>query len=59
MTQVKRESKKQRFIGTYNNPGEHTKDFMLETWLEHLHKTLGCVYTAGQLEKGEQGTPHV
>jgi hypothetical protein len=46
-------------MGTYNNPGEHTKDFMLETWLSKVHATLGAVFTVGQLEKGEQGTPHV
>lgn len=44
---AQRESLKQRFIGTYNNPGEHTKDFMLETWLSKVHATLGCVYTVG------------
>jgi len=42
-----RETKKQRFMGTYNNPGDHTKDFMLETWLEKVHTTLGCVFTIG------------
>lgn len=48
-----------RFIGTFNNPQDHVKDFMLPTWLEHVHNTLECEFTIGQLEQGEQGTPHV
>ena len=51
--------KRNRFIGTLNNPQEHYKEFMLQDWLEATHKRSGAVYTAGQLEKGEEGTVHV
>lgn len=52
------ESKKhttaRNYIMTYNNPDEDTKEF-----LEKLHKAAKATYTCGQLEKGENGTPHI
>ena len=48
-----------KYIGTLNNPEEHYKDFMLEDWLQAIHKQSKAVYTVGQLEKGKEGTQHV
>lgn len=48
-----------RYIGTLNNPQEKYPDFMAEDWLSSIHKTLGAVYTNGQLEKGKEGTVHL
>lgn len=39
---------------TLNNPKIFTQEY-----LETIHKELKAVYTVGQLEKGEQGTPHI
>ena len=32
---------------------------MAQDWLAELHKNSGAVYTAGQLEKGTEGTIHL
>lgn len=42
------------FICTWNNPEEEP-----DVLLERIHNTLKAVYTVGQLEKGENGTPHI
>jgi len=54
-----RQPLRMRFIGTLNNPQEHYPDFMLQDWLEAIHKTSKATYTVGQLEKGKEGTIHV
>lgn len=41
---------------TLNNPGE---DKTTQEYLDHIHVTLKARYTVGQLEKGEEGTPHI
>lgn len=42
------------YLGTLNNPTVDPKDF-LEKWF-----TQGKArYVCGQLEKGEEGTPHI
>jgi len=47
------------FLGTLNNPLEHHADFDLAQYLESWKTKAGAVYVTGQLEKGEEGTPHV
>ncbi len=42
------------FIGTLNNPKVDTAEY-LEAW----YKQPGVCYVTGQLEKGEEGTPHI
>ncbi len=39
---------------TLNNPEDLAQDY-----LERIHGSLKAVYTVGQLEKGEEGTPHI
>jgi len=39
---------------TLNNP-----DVFAEDYLKAIHEKSGAVYTVGQLEKGENGTPHI
>lgn len=39
---------------TLNNPTDGPADY-----LSAIHEKLKAVYTCGQLEKGEQGTPHI
>lgn len=46
--------KTRTFIGTLNNPDENTKEF-----LSSLHERTSATYTCGQLEIGENGTPHI
>jgi len=58
-TKPTQEPKRNRFIGTLNNPTTHYKDFMLSDWLEAIYKTSKATYTVGQLEKGKEGTIHV
>ncbi len=41
-------------IGTLNNPTVDTQEY-LEKW----SKIPGVVFVTGQLEKGEEGTPHI
>jgi len=41
-------------IGTLNNPTVDTAEY-IEAW----SKLDGVVFATGQLEKGENGTPHV
>lgn len=48
-------AKARMFIGTLNNPDETALPAYLESW----HKLAGAVYVTGQLEKGENGTPHL
>lgn len=52
MTHINKQYRK--WIGTYNNPTVDAREF-IERW--HTHG--GAVYVNGQLEKGEQGTPHI
>ena len=42
------------YIGTLNNPDLNTKEF-----LSDFHNLSKAVYTCGQLEIGENGTPHI
>lgn len=42
------------WLCTLNNPTEFGKDY-LEQW----SKVPGVLYVTGQLEKGEEGTPHL
>lgn len=46
--------KSRNFLMTLNNPETMTEDY-----LKAIHDKLKAVYTCGQLEKGEQGTPHI
>lgn len=39
---------------TLNNP-----DTFAEDYLRSIHERGQAVYTVGQLEKGEEGTPHI
>lgn len=39
---------------TLNNPTVDTREF-----LEHIYKDSLVCYVNGQLEKGENGTPHI
>lgn len=41
-------------MGTLNNPEIEARQF-----LANLYETGKCVYVCGQLEKGEDGTPHI
>lgn len=41
-------------IGTLNNPTADTKDY-LEAW----SKKKTVAYVTGQLERGDNGTPHI
>ncbi len=41
---------------TLNNPGEH---YTTAEYLENIHTVLKARYTGGQLEQGEEGTPHI
>lgn len=41
-------------IGTLNNPPVDTQEY-LEAW----KKRPGVCFVTGQLEKGEEGTPHI
>jgi len=47
-------AKVRNFLMTLNNPDDDTR-----TYLERLHVKSNAVYTCGQLEKGEEGTPHI
>ncbi len=47
------------YLGTLNNPTQHHPDFDLAQYLESWKTKGGAVYVTGQLEKGEEGTPHV
>lgn len=40
---------------TLNNPG----DVATQEYLEKIHTELKATYTVGQLESGEEGTPHI
>ncbi len=42
------------FLCTLNNPKVDTQEY-LEAW----SKIPGVVFVTGQLEKGEEGTPHI
>lgn len=42
------------FLMTLNNPTVDTREY-----LEKIHANLSAVYTCGQLEKGDNGTPHI
>lgn len=42
------------YLLTLNNPTDFAQDY-----LQKIHETLKAQYTVGQLEKGEQGTPHI
>lgn len=41
-------------LGTHNNPKVDPREY-LEAW----HKLDEVVFVTGQLEKGENGTPHI
>lgn len=45
-----------KWFGTLNNPEEPDG---VETWLKHLYETAKPVYVCGQLERGDNGTPHI
>jgi len=47
-------SKSSMWLGTHNNPTFITQDY-LEKWF----REGGARYVNGQLEKGDNGTPHV
>ncbi len=47
------------YLGTLNNPTDHYPDFDLAQFLEAWKTQAKAVYVTGQLEKGEEGTPHV
>ncbi len=47
------------YLGTLNNPTDHYPDFDLAQYLEAWKTKAKAVYVTGQLEKGEEGTPHV
>lgn len=47
------------YLGTLNNPTDHYPDFDLAQYLESWKTKGKAVYVTGQLEKGEEGTPHV
>ncbi len=42
------------FIGTLNNPENATEDYLAAWW-----NTKKFAFVTGQLEKGENDTPHV
>jgi len=42
------------WILTLNHPEAETAEY-----LENIHTQLKAVYTCGQLEQGEEGTPHI
>ncbi len=42
------------WIGTYNNPHIPADEF-IELW----HTKAGAAFATGQVEKGEEGTPHI
>lgn len=48
-------SKARMFIGTLNNPDLTVVEDYLKLW----HTKAGAVYVCGQLERGEEGTPHI
>jgi len=41
---------------TLNNP---TEELTTAEYLERIHNKLKARYTGGQLEQGEEGTPHI
>lgn len=41
---------------TLNNPGP---EYTAQEYLERIHVQLKARFTGGQLEKGEEGTPHI
>lgn len=43
------------WIGTYNNPDLDSIPDYLESWV----KRAGAVFCTGQLEIGNNGTPHI
>lgn len=43
-----------KFLCTYNNPTEDT-----EVLLKNIYAAAPLKYVGGQLEKGENGTPHI
>lgn len=43
-----------KFLCTYNNPTEDT-----EVLLKNIYDAAPLKYVGGQLEKGENGTPHI
>jgi len=47
------------YLGTLNNPTEHYPDFDLAQYLESWKTKASAEYVTGQLEKGDEGTPHV
>lgn len=47
--------KARAFLGTHNNP----KVPDIQDWLKLWHTKAGARYVNGQLEKGENGTPHI
>ncbi len=47
------------YLGTLNNPTDHYPDFDLAQYLESWKTKGKAVYVTGQLEKGEEVTPHV
>jgi len=49
-------SKSRNWLGTLNNP---SSDVTTEEWLKALFTNAKAKYVCGQLEKGEEGTPHI
>lgn len=45
-----------KWFGTLNNPDEPEN---CDAYLRKLVETGGAVYACGQMEKGEEGTPHL
>lgn len=43
------------WLATYNNPEVDSVDDYLKQWVSRA----GAVYCTGQLERGENGTPHI
>lgn len=46
--------KSRNWLGTWNNP-----TVAGDEWLSKLYTESKATYTVGQLEKGENGTPHI
>jgi hypothetical protein len=49
-------SKCSNWLGTLNNP---SSDVTTEEWLKAFFNKTKATYVCGQLEKGENGTPHI
>lgn len=55
MEPTKQGNKMVNWLGTHNNPDVE----MVEAYLEKWFTGTGATYVNGQLEKGEEGTPHI